>query len=243
MPARYWLPLQGLQHPVPVEHLHAALSGWFDHVIAEDRVQPSDPQTDPHDFAEKPYTISPATHRDSVWGIEVTVMGRRTEQELLANSTVGARLRLGKESVTAAPAVRLSGATWRQLRDYDGSTGWAVELVTPFTMRTGNRHSPFPLPSAVLRAPSTVWRAYCGLGPVEIPRNSQGSIWVSSIDVETTIYTLKGRAIPGLLGEVVYRCDDPAVAPAVSTLLRFAEFSGAGSFRGKGMGIVTVRSI
>lgn len=240
MPARYWLPLVGLERPVPVEHLHGALSGWFDHLIAEDLADQRMGEVDPHDFTEKPYAISPTTRRGHAWGIEVAVMGRRTEQALCSNADAGTAIRLGRTFVKPAPAARISGVDWQELKDYDGTTAWAVEFVTPFTTRTGNRSSPFPQPASVLRAPTTVWEKYSPLGPIEVPRASHSPIWVSSIDVRTEVYQLKGLKMPGLLGRVVYRCSDAAVAPAVSTLLRFAEFSGVGSFRGKGMGIVNV---
>lgn len=241
MPARYWLPLHGLRGPVPVEHLHAALSSWFDHVIAEDRHTAPTTSRDPHDFVEKPYSISPTTRRGSAWGVEVAVMGDRTEQALVTNAEVGTSLRLGAQIVDTGAAWRLASCSWQELRDYDNSTGWTVQFLTPFTSRSNNRSSPFPMPATLLRAPATVWNAYCALGPVDMSPSDHSTIWVSRINARTELYTLTGRKYPGLMGEVTYRCTDPAVAPNVSALLRLAQFSGVGSFRGKGMGTISIR--
>ncbi len=243
MPARYWLPLRGLEGPVPVEHLHAALSGWFDHVIAEDLVSAPTSNLAPHEFIDKPYAISPTTRRGPVWGVEVAVVGTRTEEELVANAAAGVSVRLGSQFVAAGAVTKVADASWQELSDYDGSTGWTVQFVTPFTYRSKNRSSPFPAAAPVLRSPTTVWQTYCPLGPIELSAAEHSAIWVSRLDAQTELYTLKGREYPGLLGRVTYRCTDPVVAPKVSTLLRFAEFSGMGSFRGKGMGLVTVRRI
>lgn len=59
MPARYSLPPRGLAGPVPVENLDAARSGWFDPVTADELVSDSSSGLEPHDFIDKPYTISP----------------------------------------------------------------------------------------------------------------------------------------------------------------------------------------
>lgn len=243
MPARYFLPLRGLEGPVPVEHLHAALSGWFDHVIVEDRVTAPSSGLEPHDFTDKPYTISPTTRRGTVWGVEIAVVGQRTEQELVANAAAGTPVRLGSTFVRAGAVSKATSASWQELLDYDGSTGWTVQFVTPFTYRSHNRSSPFPMPAAVLRSPTTVWQAYSDLGPIELSPAEHATIWVSRLDAQTELYSLKGRKHPGLVGQVTYRCTDPGAAAKVSTLLRFAQFSGVGSFRGKGMGLVSVTRI
>lgn len=244
MPARYWVPLIGLQEPVAVEHLHAALSGWFDDVpdlfLPGNGARHSQESLlgEAHDRVVKPYTISPVSVDRGTWGVEIATINEAADRVLIDVACAGAPIRLGRHLVTSAAPHRLSEVAWEQLSDYEGETGWKIDFLTPLIVRTGSRSSPFPTPAAVLRSPASVWDWYSPLAPLELPREQHSSIWVSRIDGRTDMVSIKGRRYPGFLGTVTYRCTDQVIAPAVSTLFRFAEYSGSGSFRGKGMGVV-----
>lgn len=233
MPARYWLPLPELREPAAVEHLHAAVSAWFD----------GDPDGDPsessHHEVVKPYTISPTSRRGGRWGIEVSTLTDEAAHVVEQNAGRVA-VRLGARFTTVGRAQLLRSSSWQQLADPDRATRWVVEFVTPFTYRSRNRTSPFPIPPVLLRSPAVAWARYSQREPLSVAVTQHHAIWVSSIDVNTEGVVLKGRTHPGLLGRVTYRCDDEVVTPVVSTLFRLAEFTGVGSFRGKGMGIVAV---
>lgn len=234
MPARYWVPLPDLRAPAAVEHLHAAVSSWFD----GERVP--DGAASPHHDVVKPYTISPTTSHRGQLGIQVSTLTDEAD-EAVARNAGRARLRLGGVVTSVGRAHRIRSSSWQELAQPDNARRWTMEFETPFTYRSRNRTSPFPLPPVILRGPAVAWETYSEQRAVTVPPEHHHTIWVSDLDARTETVTLKGRTHPGLLGRVTYRCDDDTIAPAVSTLMRLAEFTGVGSFRGKGMGIVTVR--
>lgn len=235
MPATYWLPLPDLKGPSAVEHLHAALSAWFD--------TPAEAgEAERHHDNVKPYTISPTSCRENVWGVQISVLTAGAEDTLLTRADEGSQLRLGHARTRIGDPSLLAASPWPDLAQHDGSTAWAVQFLTPAAFRTGSRTSPFPTPAVVLRSPTEAWRCFSGLPEVRISPVEQAELWVSRIDVETVMFTLKGRDYPGILGSVTFRCGRPEVAAKASALLRLAAFCGVGSFRGKGMGVVAVGS-
>lgn len=235
MPMRYWLPLPDLRAPAAPEHLHAAVSSWFDGEPA------SAGEASPHHDTVKPYTISPTTQHCGQLGIQVSTLTEKAD-EAVARNAGRALLRLGSVVSSVGRAQVLRASTWQDLARPDSARKWTVYFETPFTYRSRNRASPFPGPPVILRNPTVAWNRYSEQQPVEVRAEQHHSIWVSDLNAHTEIVTLQGRKHPGLLGQVTYRCDDDAVAPIVSTLMRLAEFTGVGSFRGKGMGIVAVSS-
>lgn len=245
MPATYWLPLPGMRRPARVEHLHAAFSRWFDQseddAVESATAPPGDAQPR-HTAKVKSYRLAPMSRREGLWGAEVSVLTERAFRSLESHIAQRSVVRLGRTVTPVEVPVVLRGDSWDDLARWPGETAWQVEFLTPFSYRTNSRSSPFPSPSVVLRAAIATWTRF-GPGMVEVSPTTTAQLWVSRIDVTTTTYTLNENRHPGALGTITYRADDRDVARTLSPLFRLANYCGMGSFRGKGMGVVSVRSV
>lgn len=231
MPATYWLPLPGMNGPARVEHVHAAFSRWFD----------GDPDDDHHHDEVKPYRLAPMSQREGRWGVEVSLLNEQAFRALEARVIAGASVRLGGTRTAIGAPVVLGGESWFDLAQWRGERGWRVDFLTPFTSRTGSRCSPLPSVPAVLRAPSMAWNTYSGYPILDLTAEEHRAIWVSDVNLTTTQYTIQGHAQLGALGSMTCRTASDEVASQVAALFRLAAYSGVGSFRGKGMGVVAVQ--
>ena len=235
MPATYWLPLPAVRRPVAVEHLHAAFSRWFD--VADD-----DGPTglDAHHENIKPYRLAPVSRRGDEWGMEASLLSEEAFERLAARIDGGDSVRLGTLTTPVGTPVVVQGETWQQLAEWGGDSAWEVTFLTPFAVRPGRRTSPFPAPQVVLSATTDAWARYSGRTPLRVTPADQAHLWVSHLEVTTTTFSLNGHRHPGALGSITYRADTSGVARVASSLLRLAAYCGMGSFRGKGMGVVSV---
>lgn len=238
MPATYWLPLPDLREWVPAEYLHAAFSRWFDIPGQKEAA----PKEDAHYLKVKPYRLSPLSRQDGVWGVEVSLLSEEAFLALRRNVSARPTVRLGRHVTVAGIPQVLAGETWADLAEWHGDNEWRVTFLTPFAFRTGNRTSPFPSPAVVLRAPTESWAKYSGFTPIKVSPADQVHLWVNHVEISTTKFQLNGHSHPGVVGEVSYRADTPQVARLASSLFRLARYCGMGSFRGKGMGVVSVES-
>lgn len=229
MPARFWVPLDGVRPPVPGEYLHAAISRWFDEGEGE--------EPDSHHAVVKPYTISPVAAQGCEHGVEVSVLSRSAAQRLLARTAQGCRIRLGTETVRCGSARLISSIAWQALQQ-PRQHRWTLTFLTPTTFRTGNRSTPLPTPSVVLRAPTEAWARFSALPPLVLSPQDASQVWVSALSITSSALQVNGRPVTGVLGDITYRCDDTAVAATVGPLFRLAPYCGVGSFRGKGFGVV-----
>lgn len=227
MPAIYWIPLPGMHGPARVEHLHAAFSRWFD----------ADGE---HHENVKPYRIAPMSQQDGRWGVEIAVLSEEAFHALESKIAEPSTVRLGGVETPVATPVVMQGESWDDLAHWRGETGWRVDFLTPFTSRTGSRSSPFPSVPVVLRAATEAWAAFSGGPAASIPVAAQAQLWVSHVELSTTTFSINGHRHPGALGSVTYRAADAEVARIASPLFGLAHYCGMGSFRGKGMGVVSV---
>ncbi|MDO5287709.1 MAG: CRISPR system precrRNA processing endoribonuclease RAMP protein Cas6 [Actinomycetia bacterium] len=229
MPESWFVPLR-LVPPVKPDHLHAALSRWFD-VGTEDL-------PDRHHDTVKPYTVSPLTERDG-WGVEVSTLTAEASWRLAVATRRGPEIRLGRQVAAVGRPVRLARASWSELAEVPPRRSWEVEFLTPTTFRTGQRASPFPDLRVVLRGPQVCWDAYSQRPPRLHPPDFR-ALWVADVELQTVQVPVRATTVPAALGRLEIRCDDPAVARAVAPLLALAPYCGVGSFRGKGFGVVRV---
>ena len=230
MPALYWLPLPGLADVPDPAHLHAAFSAWFD----------GERDSEDHRATVKPYRLSPGSVRDGQWGLELSILTAEAYVALSERLAAGEGVRIGRHATRVGPPKVLRGATWDELAAWPGETGWQVEFLTPFLSRTGNRSSPYPTPAVVLRAPTEAWAAYSGLPGLRLSTDDQRHLWVSDMNLHTTTVHVNGHRYRGGLGRLTFRCDSDAVAHIASSLFRLAVYTGMGSFRVKGFGVVGV---
>lgn len=229
MPSTYWLPVADVRRPVPVEHLHAALSGWFDG---------DDPGDTPHDAQTKPYRISPIAKRDDGWGVELSVLEDDAESRLAARVETAGQIRLGSLFTTVSAPVLLHQTSWHDLAMWNRSRAWTLRFVTPATFRTGSRASPFPTLGALLRAPTESWAAFGPAPSPLIPPPDQRRLWVSEFSIESTPIRISERTMRGVRGSLTIRAADDDVARRADALFRLTPFCGVGSFRVKGLGLV-----
>lgn len=239
MPSTFFVPLRGIRPPVRPEHLHAFFSGWFDTADGSTK--------DSHHATEKPYTISPLAPRHGAVGVEISVLTDDSERRLRDAAGDGGPLRLGRQTGVFGAPIRETQATWGALRAGPAQRSWTLTFLTPTTFKTGDRTSPFPSPSVVLRAPKVAWRAFSGLPTIEVSPAETAQVWVSDFSIDTEQIEVRARRpdgppttrlVPGVVGTITYRCDEPGVADRVGALFRLTPFCGVGALRGKGFGVV-----
>lgn len=232
MPSRWWLPVDGVRpERVRLEHLHAAVSRWFDETAAE------------HSAATKPYAISPlAGDPGGGLGFELSTLTTAAEERLREAAAPPATIRLGPDRAALGPLGRIAHESWASLAEPSGARAWELEFVTPATFRRGNRSSPLPVAASVLRGLLDSWNACSGLPPRELGRRESDGVWVSDIDGRSEAMALSGLRVSGFVGRVRFRCDDPAVRDLVDPLFRLAPYSGVGSARAKGLGVTRLRA-
>lgn len=136
----------------------------------------------------------------------------------------------------------LASHNWGELVRVPTSRSWTFTFLTPATFRSGNHASPLPSPGGLVRSPSDAWAKF---GPDPAPRivgTEHEGLWFSDADVHTVGYEIGHQLFRGALGNLTLVCGEADVARKVSRLAALAVYSGVGSFRGKGMGIVQVVS-
>ena len=232
MPTRWWVPLDGVRpEQVKLEHVHAAVSRWFDR------------KAEHHAAGVKPYAISPlARDEDGRAGFEVSTLTDTAAHLLDVATAPPATVRLGSDQAVIGRPYRIADESWASLSEPSGADSWDLELVTPVTFRRGNRASPLPVAGAVLRGIVTSWNALSGLPERELTRQHSDDVWVSDIQGASQRMTLSGLRLSAFAGRVVYRCDVPATRDLVDALFRLAPYAGVGSAKAKGLGVARLHS-
>lgn len=229
MPERFWLPLNGIDpRRVQPNHVHAAISRWFDDSAEQ------------HRHTVKPYALSPLCESGTGLGVEVGVLAPWAARRLRETVGTGHRLRLGSQFGIARPPHRLSQATWEELGRSTGSRSWHLDFETPVFFRRGSRGTPLPTPAAILHGLTDRWNAF---SPNPLPPLSAGEateVWVSEIAGRSTPVSFARTRMSGFLGSVTLRCENPTLASRVDALLNLAEYAGCGSGTAKGFGVTRV---
>lgn len=236
MPSRWLVPIAGVDPAhVKVEQIHGALTQWFDTHAAE------------HAAQHKPYALSPMRETNGLPAVEVGLLTRLAEVRFAAATTPAAppstptiptlKLRLGGQFGTVATPRRIGHESWESLATPSGAMSWTLDFVTPTTFRRGNRSTPWPAPSAVLRGLADRWATWSGLGDRTVSHQQVDEVWVADIDGRSHPLVVSGIHLSGFIGRISYRCDDPAVAAIVDPLFRLAEYCGVGTATAKGLGV------
>lgn len=215
-----------------LEHLHAAVSRWFDRTSEQ------------HAAGTKPYAISPlACDVDSVGvGFELATLTDDAEQVLREQTAPPATARLGSDQVVFGQLRKMDTESWSSLAVPSGVNSWDLDFVTPVTFRRGNRSSPFAMPGSVLRGLLDSWNAWSGLPTQTLTRQQTDEIWVSDIAGHSESITVSGVRMSAFVGRICFRCDDPAVAGLVDPLFRLAPYAGVGSAKAKGLGVTRLHA-
>ncbi len=227
MPTRWWIPLDGVRpERVKLEHVHAAISCWFDRTAEQ------------HADGVKPYAISPlARGEDGRTGFEVSTLTASAESLLDIASAPPATVRLGIDRAIVGRPICVANESWEALAQPSGADSWDLEFVTPVTFRLGNRASPLPVAGAVLRGLVASCNALSELPERDLTRQHSDDVWVSDIRGESRWMTLSGLRLSAFTGRVVYRCDVPGTRDLVDALFRLAPYAGVGSAKAKGLGV------
>ena len=231
MPNRWFVPVPGVDpHRVKLEHVHAAFSGWFDSNVHE------------HDANDKPYTVSPLTDLRGQVGVEIATLTDEAERRLQSAVSGGAPVRLGNQTRAVGRPQAVLAQSWDELEACTGGSRWTLELVTPTTFRSGDRSSPLPVVSTIMTGLARSWNLWSGRENRSFDLRADGGLWVSDLDLRSTMLRLKIRQrdvhLSCVLGSLTLRCDDRETADRVAPLLRLTPYAGVGSMRGKGLGVV-----
>ena len=238
MPSRYFVPIHRVDPArVRLEHVHAAVSNWFDTSPAE------------HAANEKPYTVSPMTQRGAETGVEVTVLTVHALTLLQRACRPSQQVRLGNQSRPLGRPQLLHSTDWADLVKANRKSRWTLEFLTPTTFRNGNRSSPLPCLTTILTGLACSWNTWSKLPPLlTAPR--WDTVWVSDLDLRSTLLTITrlkvdqstgtSSRIPtqlsGVLGTMTVRCDDTPTAAMIDPLFALAPYAGVGSMRSTGLG-------
>jgi CRISPR-associated endoribonuclease Cas6 len=237
MPARWFVPIPGLDPArVKLEHVHAAVSGWFDRTLPE------------HRAGDKPYAVSPPTRDErGDAGIEVVTLTEDATARL-ADATVGRpELRLGNQIRRVGRVRRLHADTWTDLARPTDDTHWRLDLATPTTFRTGNRSTPLPTVDGLIRGARQAWAMWAD---VALPAGDGRTLWVSDLDLRSEVVPLVIRGaderprevvLSGVTGTIVVRHDPGDLAAAA--LVRATAYTGVGAMTLKGLGVTRVAAL
>lgn len=224
MPSRWWIPFDANPVEVKMEHLHAAVSAWFDTSGTE------------HAALVKPYSLSPAGIDDhGRAGFELAILNDTATIRVSAG--VPPLIRLGRASVKVGPATLLDSQSWTELAASSKAMSWRLEFLTPASFRRRNRSSPLPIPATVLHGLGQSWDDHASVTRRPFPREQHNAVYVSAIDGCTESVIIDKVTYAGFLGRVTFQCDEPGVAAAVDPLFRLAPYAGVGSAKAKGLGV------
>ncbi|HEX5494990.1 MAG TPA: CRISPR system precrRNA processing endoribonuclease RAMP protein Cas6 [Mycobacteriales bacterium] len=231
MPSRWVVLLRGVD-PAGVgrRELHAAVSGWFDAGVE-------------HWASRKPYRVSMPAPAEAGALLEVGLLDDGLAGPLRARLPAGTPVRLGRQASVVGESPRLvSEDGWADLATPSGADRWTLRFDTPTAIRSRARTSPWLAPEQVLASLRDEWRAHAPAGLAVPPGDRVGeAVWVSQVAGHSRTDRLElsaGRTVTvsGFVGQITYRCDDPAVAAAVDPLFRLAPHSGVGGFTAWGYG-------
>lgn len=190
-----------------------------------------------HAAPQKPYALSPLRETEGLPALEVGLLSDTAEQRFASAAVHGATLRLGGQLGTVTRPRRLQVETWKSLATSSTATSWVLDFVTPATFRRGNRSTPWPAPSVVLRGLSERWVAWSGQGVRALSHQQADEVWVSDLDGRSHALVVSTMHVSGFVGQIRYRCDNHDIAALIDPLFRLAEYSGIGTGTAKGLGV------
>jgi CRISPR-associated endoribonuclease Cas6 len=229
MPSRWELRLPTPSpETVRLEHLHAAVSRWFD--AGEEA----------HRGKTKGYTVSPLRAGPHGPVVEIGLVDDSLIDILHTHATPGATVRLGHTHVTVpAEPTQVAATTWQSLTEREAPQAWCLRFVTPLTFRRGNRFTPMPAPKPILASLRATWRAFA---PPDIAQPdldlALDPVWVTDINGANDVREVNGRTVSGFIGQLRIECDAaPHIAHAVNQVIKLAPYSGVGAYTTRGFGV------
>lgn len=264
MPTAWFLPVSGTGEHIELEHLHGAFTRWLDRP-AESADRAALPAHDARlkAFSLAPWssrTLGPGIRINTVEPTADTYLVSQT----LAGGTIRlgathARYRpvVPLERVSwqeLAPTSPRSTSWSDALPAPSGGPGptaslrhpnrWELHLITPATFRTGRRATALPSVHGILTGLRTKWAQWAP-APIRLTPAEMDAVWVERYDLHSEDFIIRithdgapgGRLKhSGAVGVMLFRCDDPAIAGRVDSLLRFAPFVGIGGRTAWGLG-------
>ena len=226
MPSRWEIPLSGVEPgEVRWEHLHAAVSRWFDD------------DSEHHDKV-KGWSLTPP--RDGPDGpvIEIGLVRDDLLPRLLDHAGRGSRIRLGHTVIrTGADAQPIAATGWDELGGEHQDRAWSLRLLTPMTFRRGNRFTPLPAPTPILGSLRRSWNTWAPADQAIDLDLSSEPVWVTDLDGHNEIVKVNNRTVSGFLGRVRIETDVDGVAAAVGRLINLAAYSGVGAYTTRCFGV------
>ncbi|AXH95956.1 CRISPR system precrRNA processing endoribonuclease RAMP protein Cas6 [Ornithinimicrobium avium] len=239
MPSRWWIPVEGVDMScVRIEHVHAAISRWFDRSLAE------------HHSGSKPYTISPpATDDEGRSGIELSVLSDEAHRRFFQGAEVGAAIRLGHQQGAIGMPISMHRHSWADMAQSVVARAWNVDLITPTTFRNGDRSSPLPNVRTIMTSLSQSWATW-GATPAPDSLTATRGTWVSGLELSSTSVSFpvnqRGKRtiaeVVGSLGTLQLMATEEA-ARATGPLLQWAAYTGLGGMTRRGLGMVRIEPL
>lgn len=117
---------------------------------------------------------------------------------------------------------------------------WELSFTAPLTFRRRGLNMPLPLPELVFGSLLEKWNAFAPIAlPDEVRRYAEECLAVSRFDLRTTASPTSGGALQiGTVGHCLYVAvtHDRYWQACITTLARFAFFSGVGAGAARGFG-------
>ncbi|MGV9678751.1 CRISPR system precrRNA processing endoribonuclease RAMP protein Cas6 [Nocardia sp. NPDC003482] len=197
-----------------------------------------------HWTTPKPWATRPPRTLDGLTVLEIITLTTEAAHHLHTTATPGTPITFGHQHGTILTAPHpLTSTTWTELHTSTPTRpAWTLRFRTPATFGNRDRFSPWPDPATVARSLTLRWNA---LNPDsaehldEDPRPWR-RIWVSDVEGHTELLDLPGLTVPGFLGRIRYRCDDPSISHTLHRLLGFAALAGLGRYTTRGLGVTTL---
>lgn|GEM_PF-2668413 len=241
---RYLLVFSGHRAFPDPGQLHAAVGRLLDDLPAPERANAL--QLSPHSAAAKPW--SAWWHPfDGGGELEIGGVGDALGVRLVHRLGANPRLRLGNAQLSflAWPGEPSETLEWAEALAPIGARSARVRFTTPTMLRTGGQATPWMDPSSLMSSLTARWQAFAPedtLLPSTAVRE-RATLRVRDVTGTTERVRLphSGRSSePAFVGEIIYAGDDAETFARFASLLRMAEFLGAGARTQYGLGRVRV---
>ncbi len=214
--------------------------------------------------------LSPHNGRSKLWScwwqptttggiLTIGLAHQLLSERLIRRVAAATEFRLGQHTFAITPDQlnhTQQEMLWSSLSTLPTSNRVTVKFLTPTTLRTQKRTTPWMAPASILSSLSS--RQSAILPGITFPNPSheeRASLWISDVRGQTERIRLpigkattlpssksprKTLSIPGFTGQITYRGENPEILARFNALLHMAEFLGVGARTEYGFGKVEI---
>lgn len=216
----HWtVPIAGVDpRHVKSAYIHAVVTSWPGH-------EP-----------DKPWSITPIIDVDGVHAIHVITLSESAGETASGLSLAAKELRLGSQTGHfLGDPVAIEAVTFADMLDTDPQSAHCVAFLTPTTLRSGTRTSPFLDPVRLARSTVTRWNKLVPAAATLVADDARDT-WVSDIDGHNEVTSLHKTTVSGFVGRMRFVHPTEQSAQLFSRLWTFAEHAGIGAYTAAGLG-------